>query len=33
MTHKLAQKLHTPIQATQVLDFIQVFSCVSIEWE
>jgi hypothetical protein len=33
MTRKLTQKLHTLFQLTQVLDFIQVFSCVSIEWE
>ena len=27
------QKLHTNKKATQVIDFIDVFSCVSIEWE
>ena len=32
-TPKVTQKLHTTFQPTQVLDFIQVFYCVSIEWE
>jgi hypothetical protein len=32
-TLKVTQKLHTTFQSTEVLDFIQVFSYVSIEWE
>ena len=30
-TSKVTQKLHTTFQSTQVLDFIQVFSCVIIK--
>lgn len=33
MTQKLTQNLHTNFQSTQVVDFIEVFSCVGIEWE
>ena len=31
--YKITQKLHTHFLATQVLVFIEFFSCVSIEWE
>jgi hypothetical protein len=30
---KVTQKLHTRNKLSQVLDFIEYFSCVSIEWE